>query len=56
KEIHAKRNKAKSSGSPKVETKITRKPKDLSKSKCFFYNKKRHFKANCKEWKDYLSY
>ncbi|KAH1072942.1 hypothetical protein J1N35_025270, partial [Gossypium stocksii] len=44
-----KKDKAKVSGPPKVERKITKKPKDLSKSKCFFYNKKGHFKANCKE-------
>lgn len=32
---HAKRNKAKSSGPPKMGRKRTKKPKDLSKSKCF---------------------
>ncbi|KAH1073181.1 hypothetical protein J1N35_025509 [Gossypium stocksii] len=50
---HAKRNKAKSSGPLKVERKRTKKPKYESKSKCIFCNKKEHFKANNKEWKDY---
>ncbi|KAH1038903.1 hypothetical protein J1N35_040646, partial [Gossypium stocksii] len=38
-----------------VERKRTNKPKDLSNSKCFFCNKKWHFKAKYKEWKDYLA-
>ncbi|KAK5819294.1 hypothetical protein PVK06_024272 [Gossypium arboreum] len=49
---HTKRNKTKFFGPPKVESKRTKKPKDLSK--CFFYNKKGNFKANCKKLKDYL--
>ncbi|KAK5824748.1 hypothetical protein PVK06_019532 [Gossypium arboreum] len=52
---HAKRNNGKSSGPQKVEKKRTNRPKDLSKPKCFFCNKKGHFKANCKEWNDYLT-
>ncbi|KAH1114506.1 hypothetical protein J1N35_007884, partial [Gossypium stocksii] len=44
KEKHAKKGKAKVSRPPQVERKRTRKPKYLSKSKCFFYSKKVHFK------------
>ncbi|KAK5793932.1 hypothetical protein PVK06_035111 [Gossypium arboreum] len=45
----AKKGKAKVSGPLQVERKRTKKPKDLSKSKCFFCSKKGNFKANCKE-------
>lgn len=48
-------NKSKISRPPKVERKRTMKPKVISKSKYFFYSKKWYFKANCKEWKDYLT-
>ncbi|KAH1038008.1 hypothetical protein J1N35_039751 [Gossypium stocksii] len=37
-----------------MERKRTQKPKDLSNSKCFFYNKKGHFKVSYKDSKDYL--
>ncbi|KAK5845963.1 hypothetical protein PVK06_002223 [Gossypium arboreum] len=40
KEKYAKKGKAKVFGPPQVERKISRKPKYLSKSKCFFYSKK----------------
>ncbi|KAK5819338.1 hypothetical protein PVK06_024324 [Gossypium arboreum] len=50
---HAKRNKTKPCGPLKMERKRAKKRKDLSK--CFFCNKKRYFKANCEEWKNYLA-
>ncbi|KAH1097146.1 hypothetical protein J1N35_014067 [Gossypium stocksii] len=53
---HAKKGKAKVSRPPKEERNRTRKPKDLSKSKCFFYSKKMHFKGNYKECKEYLAF
>ncbi|KAK5840235.1 hypothetical protein PVK06_009124 [Gossypium arboreum] len=53
--MQAKKGKTKVSRQPQVKGKRTRKPKDLSKSKCFFYSKKGNLKANCKWWKEYLS-
>ncbi|KAH1030721.1 hypothetical protein J1N35_042895 [Gossypium stocksii] len=52
---HAKKDKTKVSRRLQVERKRTKKPKDLSKSRCFFYSKKEHYKANYKEWKEYLA-
>ncbi|KAH1082764.1 hypothetical protein J1N35_022525, partial [Gossypium stocksii] len=51
---HAKKGQAKVFRPPQMERRRTRKPEDLSKFKCFFYNKKGHFKEMCKEWKEYL--
>ncbi|KAH1064322.1 hypothetical protein J1N35_029309 [Gossypium stocksii] len=49
---HTKRNKAKFSRPPKIERKRTKKPKNLSKSKCFFYIKKWHFKKTAKGFEE----
>ncbi|KAK5846928.1 hypothetical protein PVK06_003229 [Gossypium arboreum] len=38
-----------------VDRKNAKKSKDSKKIKCFFYNRKDHFRSNCKKYLDYLA-